>query len=133
MLKINTKAPNFSLSSTDEKNFTLKEKKNEYTKQYKYEKLDDKVWLKNKKEKSKLYYQNNKDSILKLLEKDLINYRCDDLFLDPEYVAGFFDSDGSVYISNKSMLCVSFTQCVLNILLLLFVELLFLYLISQIE
>ena len=57
--------------------------------------------------------------ILQLLEKDLLNYRCDDLFLDPEYVAGFFDSDGSVYISNKSMLCVSFTQCVLNILLLL--------------
>jgi hypothetical protein len=103
----------------DLKNFTLKEKKNEYMKQYKYEKLDDEVWLKNKKEKSKLYYQNNKDSILKLLEKDLINYRCEDLFLDPEYVAGFFDSDGSVYISNKNVLCISFTQCVLNILLLL--------------
>ncbi len=40
MLKINTKAPNFSLSSTDEKNFTLKDTIGKYVVLYFYPKDD---------------------------------------------------------------------------------------------
>ena len=100
------------------KDFTLKEKKNEYSKQYQYEKMNDKVWLKNKKEKSVIYYEKNKDLILEEIKLNLENYRDKDKYLSEEYLAGFFDSDGSVYIS-KDVLFISFTQCILNVLLLI--------------
>jgi hypothetical protein len=100
------------------KDFTLNEKKNEYAKQYQYEKMNDTIWLKNKKEKSINYYQNNKDKILEELKIDLENYRDKDKYLYPEYVAGFFDSDGSVYIT-KDVLFINFSQCVLNVLILI--------------
>ena len=100
------------------KNFTLKERKNEYAKQYQYEKLNDEIWIRNKKEKSKDYYENNKDKILTLLEYDLSIYDNITRIITPEYCAGFFDADGSVYISNNTLF-VNFTQCVLEILLLI--------------
>jgi len=100
------------------KDFSTKEKKNEYAKQYQYEKLNDEIWLKHKKEKSIIYYQNNKDNILKELKLNLDNYRDNDFYIHPEYLAGFFDSDGSIYIS-KNVLFIGFTQCVINILLLI--------------
>jgi hypothetical protein len=100
------------------KDFTLKEKKNEYAKQYQYENMNDTIWLKNKKEKSILYYEKNKDLILEEIKLNLENYRDKDKYLSEEYVAGFFDSDGSVYIS-KDVLFINFSQCVLNVLLLI--------------
>jgi len=100
------------------KDFTTKEKKNEYSKQYQYEKLNDEIWLKHKKEKSIIYYQNNKDNILKELKLNLDNYKINDFYIHREYLAGFFDSDGSIYIS-KNVLFISFTQCVINVLLLI--------------
>ena len=100
------------------KDMTIKEKKNEYAKQYKFEKLDDIIWLKHKKEKNKLYYLENKDKILEELKIQLEDYKIDDRFIDPEYLAGFFDSDGSIYIS-KDVLFINFSQCVLNVLLLI--------------
>ena len=100
------------------KDFSNKEKKNEYSKQYQYEKLNDEIWLKHKKEKSIIYYQNNKDNILKELKINLDNYRNNNFYIHSEYLAGFFDSDGSIYIS-KNILFIGFTQCVINILLLI--------------
>ena len=100
------------------KDFTSKEKKNEYSKQYQYEKLNDEIWLKNKKEKSKIYYNDNKDNILKELKINLDNYLNNEKFINNEYLAGFFDSDGSIYIS-KETLFISFSQCVINVLLLI--------------
>jgi hypothetical protein len=100
------------------KDFTLKEKKNEYAKQFQYEKMNDTIWLKHKKEKSLIYYENNKDKILEELKIDLENYRDKDKYIYPEYVAGFFDSDGSVYIT-KDVLFINFSQCVLNVLIII--------------
>ena len=100
------------------KDFTLKERKNEYSKQYQYEKFDDEIWLKNKKQKSIDYYYNHKDSILKELKINLENEYFDKQYIYPEYLCGFFDSDGSIYIS-KNVLFIGFTQCVLNILLII--------------
>lgn len=100
------------------KDFTLKERKNEYSKQYQYEKFNDEIWLKNKKQKSIDYYYNHKDDILKELKINLENEYFDKKYIYPEYLCGFFDSDGSVYISNN-ILFIGFTQCVLNILLII--------------
>lgn len=100
------------------KDFTLKEKKNEYAKQYQYEKLNDEIWLKNKKKTALTYYYDNKDSILEELKINLDNYKLEDQFIYPEYLCGFFDADGSIYIS-KNTLFISFTQCVLNVLILI--------------
>ena len=100
------------------KDFTLKEKKNEYAKQFQYEKMNDTIWLKHKKEKSLIYYENNKDKILEEIKIDLENYRDKDKYIYPEYVAGFFDSDGSVYIT-KDVLFINFSQCVLNVLIII--------------
>jgi hypothetical protein len=98
----------------DLKDFTQKEKKNEYSKQYNFNKSNiDKIWLKNKKENNKKYYYDNKD---KILEEINVKTNNDHIFIEKEYLAGFFDSDGSIYISND-VLFVSFSQCVLNILL----------------
>ena len=100
------------------KDFSNKEKKNEYAKQYQHEKLNNEIWLKNKKAKTIVYYQNNKDNILKELKISLLDFNKNDQFIYPEYLAGFFDSDGSVYIS-KDTLFVGFSQCVLNVLLII--------------
>lgn len=100
------------------KDFTQTEKKREYMKQYKFEKIDDSIWLKHKKEQNKIYYQENKDKILCEVKINLDNYKVTDKFINYEYLAGFFDADGSIYIS-KNVLFVSFSQAVLNILLLI--------------
>lgn len=98
------------------KDFTLKERKNEYSKQYNLNLMNDENWLKYKKEKSKIYYENNKDNILEELKIDFDKINLNYKFIDSQFLSGFFDADGSVYIS-KDTLFVSFTQCVLNILL----------------
>ena len=100
------------------KDFTLKEKKNEYSKQYQYEKFSDEIYIKNKKEKNKNYYYENKDKILEKININLENFKKNDQYLYPEYLAGFFDSDGSIYISNDTLF-INFTQCVLNVLILI--------------
>ena len=100
------------------KDFTLKERKNEYAKQYQYEKFDDEIWLKNKRKKSMDYYYDHKDEILEELKINLENEYIDKQYIYPEYLCGFFDSDGSIYIS-KNILFIGFTQCVLNILLII--------------
>ena len=100
------------------KDFTLKERKNQYSKQYNLKLMNDKDWLKHKKEKSKIYYENNKDKILEEVEIDLKKININDKFIDAEFLSGFFDSDGSVYIS-KDTLFIGFSQCVLNILLII--------------
>lgn len=100
--------------SLDLKDFTLKERKNEYSKQYNFTKSIDENWLKNKKDINKDYYNRNKDNSLKELEIN-INGNTNE-FIGKEYLGGFFDSDGSIYISNN-VLFIGFSQCVLNILL----------------
>ena len=100
------------------KDFTVSEKKNEYAKQYQYEKFSDEIYMKYKKNKSKEYYYNNKDKILEKVNFNLDNFNKSDQFLYPEYLAGFFDSDGSIYF-DKTTLKINFSQCVLNVLLLI--------------
>ena len=100
------------------KDFTIKEKKNEYAKQYQYEKFSDEIYIKHKKNKSKEYYYNNKEKILEKVNICLDTFNKNDQFLYPEYLAGFFDSDGSIYF-DKTTLKINFTQCVLNVLLLI--------------
>jgi hypothetical protein len=100
------------------KDFTQKERKREYMKQYKFEKIDDSIWLKHKKEQNKIYYEENKDKILEEVKINLDNYKVSDKFINSEYLGGFFDADGSIYIS-KNVLFVIFSQAVLNILLLI--------------
>jgi hypothetical protein len=100
------------------KDFTIKEKKNEYSRQYQFNKRNDIIWLKNKKQISKDYYYENKENILNQVKIDLENYKISDKYISIEYLGGFFDADGSVYISNN-VLFINFAQCVLNILLLI--------------
>lgn len=100
------------------KDFTVSEKKNEYAKQYQYEKFSDEIYMKYKKNKSKEYYYNNKDKILEKVNFNLDNFNKSDQFLYPEYLAGFFDSDGSIFF-DKTTLKINFSQCVLNVLLLI--------------
>jgi hypothetical protein len=100
------------------KDFTLKERKNEYAKQYQYEKFNDEIWLKHKKKNNLNYYYENKDKILEEIKINFENYRYNDQYIYPEYLGGFFDSDGSIYIS-KDTLFIGFTQCVLSILLII--------------
>jgi hypothetical protein len=104
--------------SLELKDFTLKEKKNEYSKQYNFEHMNDKNWLKNKRDKNKIYYENHKDEILEELKINMNEINVKEQFIQSEYLSGFFDSDGSIYIS-KDVLFVSFSQCVLNILLII--------------
>jgi hypothetical protein len=100
------------------KDFTQKEKKREYIKQYNFEKIHDAIWLKHKKEKNKIYYQANKDNLLEELKINLDNYKIDDKYINAEYLGGFFDADGSIYIS-KNVLFINFSQAVINVLLLI--------------
>ena len=100
------------------KDFTSEEKKNEYSKQYQYEKFSDEIYIKHKKNKSKEYYYKNKDKILEKVNISLDNFNKNDKFLYPEYLAGFFDSDGSIYF-DKTTLKINFSQCVINVLLLI--------------
>ena len=100
------------------KDFTLKERKNQYSRQYNLNLMKNENWLKHKKEKSKIYYENNKDKILEEIKIDLEKFNINNKFIDSQFLSGFFDADGSVYIS-KDTLFVSFTQCILNILLLI--------------
>jgi len=100
------------------KDFTLKERKNQYSRQYNLNLMKNENWLKYKKEKSKIYYENNKDNFLEELKIDFDKINLNYKFIDSQFLSGFFDADGSVYIS-KDTLFVSFTQCILNILLLI--------------
>jgi hypothetical protein len=100
------------------KDFTSDEKKIEYAKQYQYEKFSDEIYMKYKKNKSKEYYYNNKEKILEKVNISLDNFNKNDQFLYPEYLAGFFDSDGSIYF-DKTTLKINFSQCIINVLLLI--------------
>lgn len=100
------------------KDFTVNEKKNEYAKQYQFEKISDEIYLKHKKVKSAEYYIQNKNKIMEVVNINLENIKKNDQYLYPEYIGGFFDSDGSIYF-DKNILKINFSQCVLNILLLL--------------
>ncbi len=95
---------------------TKKEIKNETAKQYQFEKMKDNNWVSEKREKNRSYYYDNKNNLLKeikiLYDEDLKN----ESYIDPSYISGFFDGDGSIYI-NKGCLMIRFTQCVLNVLL----------------
>lgn len=98
------------------KNFTLKEKKNQYNRQYQFEKMQDIDFLKNKRENAKQYYYDNKNKLLTIAKEELLNNKNHNYYLDDYYLGGFFDADGSIYISNNSLV-IHFSQCVLNVLL----------------
>ena len=44
--------------------------------------------------------------------------KIDDKYINAEYLGGFFDADGSIYIS-KNVLFINFSQAVINVLLLI--------------
>ncbi len=96
--------------------FTKSEKINQQSRQIQFEKMKDNNWVSIKREKNRVYYYENKDKLLEQVkvevEKDLIQ----EVYIDPSYLAGFFDGDGSIYITN-GCLHITFSQCVLNILL----------------
>jgi hypothetical protein len=100
------------------KDFTINEKKNEYAKQYQYEKISDEIYIKHKKEKNAEYYIKNKNKIMEVVNINLENLKKNDQYLYPEYIGGFFDSDGSIFF-DCTVLKINFSQCVLNILLLI--------------
>ncbi len=96
--------------------FTKSEKINQQARQIQFEKMKDNNWVSIKREKNRVYYYENKDKLLEQVkvevEKDLIQ----EVHINSSYLAGFFDGDGSIYITN-GCLHITFSQCVLNILL----------------
>lgn len=100
------------------KDFTLFEKKQQYNKQYYFDKMNDKDFIKGKKEKSLSYYYNHKETLLEEVKIKLNNYDKNNYYIDNSYLGGFFDSDGSIYIDNNNyVIAIGFYQCVLNIIL----------------
>lgn len=98
------------------KDFTIKEKKNQYNKQYNFDKMKDHDFIKGKREKSLVYYYEHKDDLLEEVKIQLNNHNKQNYYINDNYLGGFFDSDGSIYINNN-VITVGFYQCVLNILL----------------
>ncbi len=96
--------------------YTKSEKINQQARQIQFEKMKDNTWVSIKREKNRIYYYENKDKLLEEVkvevEKDLFK----EVYIHPSYLAGFFDGDGSIYISS-GCLHINFSQCVLNVLL----------------
>lgn len=98
------------------KDFNQFEKKKEYNKQYQYDKMNDKDFIKNKKEKAQIYYQLHKNELLEIAKNELINHNKENYYINDNYLGGFFDADGSIYVHNNTIF-INFCQCVLNVLL----------------
>lgn len=98
------------------KDFNSNEKKNQYDKQYQFIKMSDTEYLKQKQKKSREYYYEHKDELLKETEIQINNHNKNNYYISDEYLGGFFDADGSIYFSNN-VININFTQCVLNVLI----------------
>lgn len=96
---------------------TDQEKVIEEAKQRQYETIFVEDWVSNKREKNRAYYYQNKDDILNEVKVVLDEQLDRDFYLDPSYLSGFFDGDGSIYLGKCGFLAVTFSQCVLNVLL----------------